>query len=335
MVQCYGIGGSLEKLDSRRWKVDSWGILSDMVPHPSRTGPRREPVPSAGTGFEVFGLAGEEVVCSRRDIFGDQPSNTMKVYLYYSLIPEALIFSMLPPEKFGMYLAIGSKRQTEGPALFFEVDPEADLSAFKIEETRSRCVEHPDGAPKNSTYVAVYHVLANLPLPALRSLYLTTQAGFTLELKSQPYVAPSDPQPLHLYQELGPVYPRVASNLDPEEFCRYVTDPSQPIYLPKVVFCELKINGLARDPMGHQAGDLPYRRLGHLRECLAGIQAKPEKRTKIVEREMRPDILYYMIQNGIYAGDQEHFLFYPMPTEDELASKHYLWWHSARRLRSY
>ncbi len=258
----------------------------------------------------------------------------MKIHLYYSLIPEALIYSMLPPEKFGMYQATGSKRQTEGPAIFFELDQSVDLPAFALEETRKRCVEHPDGRPKNSTYVAVYHVLANLPLEALGKLYLTTQAGFTLELEAVPYEPAEAERPLHLYQELGPVFPRVASNLGPREFCRYVTDPNQPISLPKVVFTELRIDGLARDPRNDPAKHIPYRRLVHLRECLAALKEKPEKKTKIVEREMRPDILYYMIQNGVFAGDQDHLLYYPLPSEDELASEHYLWWHSARRVRS-
>ena len=45
----------------------------------------------------------------------------MKSHLYLSLIPEALILSQLPPDKFGAYLATGSKRQIEGPAVFFVV----------------------------------------------------------------------------------------------------------------------------------------------------------------------------------------------------------------------
>ena len=43
----------------------------------------------------------------------------MSVYLYLSLIPEALIASMLPPLDFGTYLAIGTKKRTRGQAMFF------------------------------------------------------------------------------------------------------------------------------------------------------------------------------------------------------------------------
>lgn len=58
----------------------------------------------------------------------------MESHLYLSLIPEALILSQLPPDKFGTYLATGSKRQIEGPAVFFEVDQTADLSGFRMDE---------------------------------------------------------------------------------------------------------------------------------------------------------------------------------------------------------
>ena len=47
----------------------------------------------------------------------------MTVHLYFSLIPEALIASMLPPEQFGQYYATGHKYKSKGQAIFFEVDP--------------------------------------------------------------------------------------------------------------------------------------------------------------------------------------------------------------------
>ena len=41
----------------------------------------------------------------------------MSIHLYYSLIPEALIASMLPPEKFGQYYATGHKFKSKGLSL--------------------------------------------------------------------------------------------------------------------------------------------------------------------------------------------------------------------------
>ncbi len=47
----------------------------------------------------------------------------MTVHLYFSLVPEALIASMLPPEKFGQYYATGHEYKSKGQSIFFEIDP--------------------------------------------------------------------------------------------------------------------------------------------------------------------------------------------------------------------
>ena len=47
----------------------------------------------------------------------------MDKHLYFSLIPEALIASQLPPEKFGQYYATGYGYKSKGEALFIELDP--------------------------------------------------------------------------------------------------------------------------------------------------------------------------------------------------------------------
>jgi hypothetical protein len=47
----------------------------------------------------------------------------MTIHLYFSLIPEALIASMLGPEEFGQYYSTGHQYKSKGQAIFFEVDP--------------------------------------------------------------------------------------------------------------------------------------------------------------------------------------------------------------------
>ena len=42
-------------------------------------------------------------------------------HLYLSLIPQGLIASMLGPEEFGAYYAVGSNVHSRGEAIFFEV----------------------------------------------------------------------------------------------------------------------------------------------------------------------------------------------------------------------
>lgn len=252
----------------------------------------------------------------------------METYLYFSLLPEALIFSQLPPERFGKYIAIGDKKLTSGPALFFALDPDLECPPFQLEEARKKCVPHPDGSPRRSTYVSVYGVLANLPVSALGSLYLATKDGLVLELEQGEYQPSSSPG-LHLYQELCPVLPKVASPLAPREFCCHVTNPDQPVYLPKVVFCDLRIDGLATDPELSSANNLPYPDINHLRECLTALKYKSDKLTKIVKRDLESSLLYYTLGEGFYAGDPDNFVYYPMPERETLQTKHRSWWVSA------
>jgi len=107
----------------------------------------------------------------------------MTIHLYFSLIPEALIASMLPPEQFGQYYATGHKYKSKGQAIFFEIDPEFRHEFFNIDEGLKRCVPHPDGTPKNSVYISIYRVLEHIPVSALGKLYLCTAYGQALGLE--------------------------------------------------------------------------------------------------------------------------------------------------------
>jgi hypothetical protein len=65
----------------------------------------------------------------------------MAVYLYLSLLPEALIASMLPPEDFGIHFATGSQNRSRGQAIFLEVArDQLDPEAFPLDEADRRCV---------------------------------------------------------------------------------------------------------------------------------------------------------------------------------------------------
>ena len=258
----------------------------------------------------------------------------MDTHLYLSLIPEALILSQLPPDKFGAYLATGSKRQIEGPAIFFEVNQDADLSGFRMEEARARCKVHRDGSPRRSTYIAVYDVLPRVPLGALSKVYLTTPSGLTLGLDPGSW-APKDLDKFFLYQELGPVYPRVASRLEPKAFCEFVTAPEKLVTLPRLAFIDLKLGRLASDTDIQLDGSLPYQNAEHLRECLRSLRDNPERMTKIVYRGMRPDILFSMVRSGLFVGDTTGLRFFPMPSEEKLETDHTLWWHSAQAVKGY
>ena len=252
----------------------------------------------------------------------------MQNYLYLSLIPEALIYSQLAPELFGKYIAIGDKKLTRGPALFFSVDPAFESENFHMAPARAKCVPHPDGSPRRSSYVSVYNVLSGVPISKLGNLYLTTKDGITLELEPSE-ARPPERKGLHLYQEICPVYPKVASPLGPEAFARKVTNPDNPVFLPRLVFAELRLNGLATDPEKSSASNLPYKDLNHLRECLTSLKYKSDKMTKIVHRDLDKDLLYPVLETGFFVGDQEDFRYYPFPSADDLEGKHHIWWNSA------
>ncbi len=250
--------------------------------------------------------------------------------LYLSLIPQALVGSMLSPQEFGHYYATGKQSHTQGEAIFFEVDPAFRSSDFPFDTLAERCVPGPGGEPKRSVYLGIYRVLSRIPVSALGSLYLVTSDGQTLELP-RGESPPDASAELHLYQEFCPITPMVASRLAPREFCQFITDTSQPIHVPRIVFSEQRLDGLAADPVGGDARDLPYHNLEHLRDCLQQI-SNTRKESKLVTKEMNEGVLYRMVKNGFYVGDHYNFAYYPFPSEDELERDHRAWWRSAQAL---
>lgn len=252
----------------------------------------------------------------------------MAVHLYLSLIPEALIVSMLSPEEFGAYYAVGSEKKSRGQAIFFEIDPKFRSKGFRIEEGIQRCVPHDDGTPKRSIYISVYRVLENIPMNAIKKLYLTTQDGRTLELEAGKKL-PSDDEGLHLYREISPVPPLVVSTHGPKTFYELiVNNPTSLIKLPAVCFAELRLDDLAKDPQNAEIGDLPYANVEHLRNCLTDLHTK-QVTTKMVDRLPSGGIPYRTIKNGFFVGNQEKLIYFPLPEEKKLVDKYYRWWRSA------
>jgi len=252
----------------------------------------------------------------------------MDKYLYLSLIPESLIASQLPPEEFGNYYAVGTRKRSRGQAVFFEVEPGFPTDGFSWEVMERRTVPHEDGRLKRSVYLSVYRVLERVPMEALKKLYLATDDGRVLGIDKADY--PGDlARTLHLYQEFCPMTPRVASSLNPSEFCRQITNPANAISVPKIVFCELMLEKLAHDPEASDIGDLPYRNIGHLRDCLMELQAKTDKTTKQVDRALSAQVLFRTIKNGFFVGNREDMLNYPLPPREPLEREYFEWWRSA------
>lgn len=253
----------------------------------------------------------------------------METHVYLSATPEALIASMLPPKEFGEYLATGTKKRNRGQAIFFEIDLAQIEKLIDVESMNRRCVMKPDGKPKNSVYLSVYRVLETIPLAAIKSLYLTADNGKTLELKKCIYDPSKEIEgELHLFQELLPVSPLVASNMTPSAFLKRLTDGSIPITVPKLFFVDIKLGELAMNPIKGSAEFLPYLNLGHLRDCLEILTGGYEKHMKTVLRTFSGSILYRTIETGFYIGSKDEIYFYPYPKMAELEDLNYEFFRS-------
>jgi hypothetical protein len=251
-------------------------------------------------------------------------------YIYLSLIPQALIASMLDPVAFGRYFAVGTRVHSRGEAIFFEVDPALlPPGEFPVELVAERCVPKADGRPKKSVYLAIYRVLSRIPVAALGRLHLVTSDGKTLSLERGEYQAEGGRR-AHLYQEFCPIEPVVASCLAPLEFCRSITDTSRPVHVPRIVFSELSLRGLAKDPVNGSATDLPYPNMQHLRDVLADLLEDGAKHSKLFMKQSTEGVFYRTVRGGFYVGDQEDFAFYRFPSVAELEARHYSWWRSAQ-----
>lgn len=250
------------------------------------------------------------------------------VRLYLSLIPEALIASMLAPDEFGAYYAVGTEKKSRGQAAFIEIDPGFRHDYFHIDEAIRRCRPHPDGRPKASIYISVYRVLEHMPIGAMGKLYLVTQDGRVLGLDATQQLPEPSPG-FHLYQEIAPVHPLVVSSLPPRQFYELIVkNPATLIRLPAICFVELRLGNLADDPRHGEVGDLPYRRIEHLRQCLIGLSAKTVD-TKMVNRIEPARFPYRTIKSGAFVGNEEELVFFPLPSVEELRTEHYPWWRSA------
>jgi len=252
----------------------------------------------------------------------------MDIHLYLSMMPEALIASMLTPEEFGVYYSVGSTKKTRGQAIFFEIDPDFRHDFFRIKEGIRRCVLHEDGSPKRSIYISVYRVLEHIPLDVIQKLYLVTQDGRVLGLESSQEF-PQDTAGLHMYQEITPVHPLVVSTQGPRKFYELVVkNPTSLLSLPAICFVELRLNALAEDPERGAVRDLPYSNIGHLRQCLVDLKTKTVH-TKMVNRTQPALFPYRTIKNGIFVGNEKRLAYFPLPSQEELGAEHYRWWRSA------
>jgi len=148
----------------------------------------------------------------------------MEHYLYMTAFPEALVASMLPPEDFCKYLAVGTEKRAHEHAILFQISSDLKSDYFRLSEIPKKCMPHPDGSPKHSLYISIYRVMEHIPLEAFQGLFLVTKDGMVLQLNPAEYSDQGAEGEIHLYEEICPVTPTIASKLGPRDFCRFITD---------------------------------------------------------------------------------------------------------------
>ena len=252
----------------------------------------------------------------------------MNYHLYLSLIPEALIASMLNPEEFASYYAVGEHDKPNGQAIFIEIDPAFRNKFFQIDKGIARCVPTADGLPKQSVYISIYRVLEHIPISAMGDLYFVTRDGRALKTSKTP--AMNNESGLHFYYELAPVRPAVVSPLGPLDFNDLLMGRRDGFQgLPAIAFVELRLGELAVDPEGGVVHDLPYENMKHLRMCLKEVKTKTVS-SKIFDLSGSGVFSYRVVKNGVFIGNlHEGLSLYAMPSPEELQAKHRMWWRSA------
>lgn len=256
----------------------------------------------------------------------------MKIYYYLTVFPtEGLIASQLGPEDFGSYMATGSKKGTAEHLIFIEVSGEFG-SYFDWDYAIQNCVPHSDGRPKHSKYLAVYRALENTPLDKLGAMYLTTRDGRSVRLEKSVYKEPENPAEFHLYQELCPVYPLVVSKLNAGNFAKHLTSDSNKVFVPQIVFADLKLVNVDDPEHTGNIGTLYSRNIQHLKGCIAQLRSSNDKQNKTLDRTHVESFGFQHIGKAIYVANSKETIAYNMLTMDELQRDHFPWAKSANIL---
>lgn len=253
----------------------------------------------------------------------------MSINYYLMVFPmEAMIASELSPEEFSTYMATGKTKSTAEPLVFIEVEGGFG-NYFDWEYAKKKCVNHTDGRPKNSLYLSVYRSLENTPIDAMGALHLVTKDGRSLSIEKGEYCNPDEWIGYALYKELCPVTPLAVSSLDPKKFADYLTDKSNKLVLPTILFADLKVVDFKDMKNSGNVGNIYDGNMDHLINCIENLQSGKGKLVKVVDRSYSNKFGYQAIQNGLYLSDGDKTVMYKLPSLDELKAEHYDWARSA------
>ena len=249
---------------------------------------------------------------------------------YLSIFPlEALIASQLTPEQFGQYMATGRKNGSHEKLMFIEIEGGFG-NFFDWKHAEENCVRHDDGEPKHSLWMSTYRTLENVPLSAMKELYLVTNDGRTLRVEPREFEAPAVERKYWVYQELCPIRPLVVSSYDPLTFSEHLTHPDIKISVPKIAFCDLKVINFDNLEDTGNVGSVYDTNLDHLKQCIVSVTTSAEtKKVKNVERSRTESFGYQTINHGVYIGEGRNVVEYKLPSLDEIRMNHFDWGRSS------
>lgn len=258
-------------------------------------------------------------------------------HLYMIVYPiNALVASQLDPEDFGLHYSVGSSKHYRGKVIFAEIDINFRDPYFDIDRYLELTIPHEDGRPKRTKFICSYAVLEHVDLKALQSLFLVTSNGKVLELKKGEYTAVNQPGLIRIYQEICPLETLVASTMDQREFGSFITTQTRSKGAPKILFTQIDFNidEFYEMNKGKEVitSKLPEVNAFRLKECIEELKRSPEKKTKTISLgSILREIPFSFIRHGFWFEDKENFIFYPMPSEEEMETKYFDWWKYASR----
>lgn len=256
-------------------------------------------------------------------------------HLYMILYPnEALIASELNPSDFGKHYAIGSPKHYVGKVIFAQIDLQFRNPYFDIDTVLAQTSSGEPGVPKKTKFISSYRVLEHINLDAVQKLFLVTVDGHVLELNPEKtYDVPHQEDRIRIYLEICPIHMMVASNLTPPQFARHVTTEVKGKSAPKMFFTQLDLDPVAILESDLLVSPIPNVNPAHLKECILELKNKPEKKTKTISlRSNFENISYSKIRHGFWMAKGDKFLFFRMPSVEELERNHYQWYRSVYKI---
>jgi hypothetical protein len=253
--------------------------------------------------------------------------------LYLILHPTAaLIGSQLSPEQLAKHYTVGPTRHYRGKVIFAELDIGFRHPYFAIDAAVAELKPHEDGRPKATKFICTYRVLEHIDFSALKSLYLTSEDGFSLEL--EPGELPVDKAGAEsIYAEISPLRMLVLSRLEMHAFGASITDPANAIGAPRFLYTQLE---LALDEFLSEYDHNPFMEPpipnlhpAILRDAIHELRGVSYKSNKgLLLGTNLDNFSYRLIKKGFMFASQKETRFYPMPTMAEIEKRNLRFWRS-------